>query len=284
MYKDSWKQMIAILELHAKNDAISWLKAQVSDTLTERNTRKLYLTYSLCAARFSSEPLGEVDEVDTNLQEYLRVKKASLLALSRIYVLAKVLNEDEAHFKEKVQKLIQIADIGELVTFLNYLVFLPNPENFLFAGVEALRTNIATVFDAIALKNPYPTRYFNDQQWNQMFLKAAFMQRNLDDIEDVDNRANKELARIISDYAHERWAASRSIDPTFWRPVSNFIEGTLIDDMTRLLLSTDEREVKAATLVCYHSRLPIAEKLLKKQPKYLEAVANQTVTWKNLKA
>ena len=284
MHRDSWKQTIAILELHAKNDAVSWLKEQVSDILKERSARKLYLTYSLCASRFSSEPIGQIEETNSSIQEYLRTKKASLLALSRIYVLAKVLHEDEVRFKEKVQKLIQIADIGELETFLNYLVLLPNPENYLFAGVEALRTNIATVFDAIALKNPYPARYFNDQQWNQMFLKAAFMQRNLDDIVAVDDRANKELARIISDYAHERWAASRLIDPAFWRPVSNFIEGSLIDDMTRLLQSTDEREVKAATLVCYHSNLPIAEKLLKIQPKYLEAVANQTVTWKNLKA
>ena len=116
-----------------------------------------------------------------------------------------------------------------------------------------------------------------------MYLKAAFMGRNLGDIEAVDERANKELTRIISDYAHERWVASRTIDPEFWRPVSNFITGTLIDDMNRLLKSGDDIEVKAATLVCYSSTLPIAKELLQIQPKYVEAVANKTVTWKNLK-
>ena len=283
MHKDSWKHLITILELDAKSDAISWLKEQLSTILKDSSARQLYLTYSLCATKFSSEPLGEVQTTATGLKEYLLLKKASLLALARIYVLAKVLHENEKHFKEKVQNLIQIADTGELETFLNYLVLLPNPENYLFAGVEALRTNIATVFDAIALKNPYPARYFNDQQWNQMYLKAAFMQRNLGDIEAVDDRANKDLTRIISDYAHERWAAYRTIDPEFWRPVSNFLEGVLIDDITRLLKSKDAIEVKAATLVCYHSHLPIAEKLLQLQPKYAEAVANGAVTWKNLK-
>ncbi len=272
-----------ILKWDAHNDSVSWLKEQISGILKDSSARKLYLTYSLCATKFSADPLEQVQVSDISLNQYLLVKNASLLALSRIYVLAKVLNENEKHFREKVQNLIQIADTGELETFLNYLVLLPNPENYRFAGVEALRTNIASVFDAIALRNPYPGRYFNDQQWNQMYLKAAFMERNLGDIEAVDDRANKELTRIISDYAHERWAASRTIDPEFWRPVSNFLDGVLIDDMRRLLKSKDDIEVKAATLVCHHSQLPVAKELLQLQPKYLEAVENQTVTWKTLK-
>jgi len=284
MQNDSWKKLSTILELQAENSAIVWLKEQLFRILEEERTAKtLYLTYSLCASKFPSEPLDRIEVDNEGLENHLQAKQASLLTVARIYLLAKVLDENEPLFKGKVQNLIQIADTGELETFLNYLVLLPNPKNYLFAGVEALRTNIETVFDAIALKNPYPARYFNDQQWNQMYLKAAFMQRNLGDIEAVDERANKELTRIISDYAHERWAASRTIDPEFWRPVSNFIEGALVDDIKRLLRSRDSIEIKAATLVCYHSQLPVAKKLLEIQPKFVEAVKSKTVTWKNFK-
>ena len=162
---------------------------------------------------------------DDFLNGYLKKQNAKLIEVARIYLLTKILVEKEAVFKAKVQNLIQVADISELETFLKYLIVLPNAENYHFAAVEALRTNITTVFDAIAMNNPYPKKYFNDQQWNQMYLKAAFMQRDLSEIIGVDERANKDLARIISDYAHERWAASRTIDPGFWRPVSNYLEG-----------------------------------------------------------
>src|SRR5690606_6398077 len=147
----------------------------------------------------------------------------------------------------------QVADTSELVTFLKYLMLLPNAESFRATAVATLRTNVSTVFDAIALNNPYPSKYFNDQQWNQMYLKAAFMQRDLSKIVDIDKRANADLARIISDYAHERWAASRDIDPYFWRPVPQFLDDRLLSDMERLLNSDNVAEKMVGALCCYLS-------------------------------
>ncbi len=283
MQKDSWKYLASILELRSEGPAYQWFTERLDLILEKSSARELYLTYSLCATKFSSAVLEDIDLNDPALKNYLIEKKASLLTIARIYLLGKVVATNTDVFKEKVQNLIQIADTGELETFLKFLILLPNPEDYLFAGVEALRTNIAIVFDAIALKNPYPAAYFNDQQWNQMYLKAAFMQRDLGDIEAVDQRANKELTRIISDYAHERWAASRTIDPDFWRPVSNFLEGPLVDDVKRLLQSDNAIEVKAGTLVCCHSKLPIAKDLLKLRPEFIDAVKTGALTWKNLK-
>src|SRR5690606_33852490 len=170
-----------------------------------------------------------------------------------IYLLADVLMADPEFFAPKVNNIIQVADTSELETFLKYLILLPDAERFKTTAVATLRTNVSTVFDAIALNNPYPSKYFNDQQWNQMYLKAAFMQRDLSKIADIDKRANRDLARIISDYAHERWSASRNIDPYFWRPVSQFLEGQLLLDMERLLNSGNVSEKKAGALCCYRS-------------------------------
>jgi hypothetical protein len=182
-----------------------------------------------------------------------------------------------------VANLIQVADTGELETFLKFLMLLPNAGDYNHVGVEALRTNIGIIFDAIALNNPYPSIYFNDQQWNQMYLKAAFMERNLGEIVDVEKRANRDLVRIISDYAHERWAASRDIDPMFWRPVTGFLEGVLLQDMEHLFRSKDKIENLAAALCCYYSNQPEAIRLLDKYPNLKEKVANKAVTWENLK-
>lgn len=198
-------------------------------------------------------------------------------------MLVQILESDADFFEEKVHNIIQIADTFELETLLKYLVLLPNAENFKFAAVEALRTNIATVFDAISMNNPYPGLYFNYQQWNQMYLKAAFMQRDLSQIMAVDKMANKELARIISDYAHERWAASRTIDPEFWRPVSNFLEGQTLEDMSRLFKSDSPVERNAAALVCYFSDKSDAKELLDNYPSLKDKIEKRVLTWENLK-
>jgi hypothetical protein len=214
---------------------------------------------------------------------YLKSHDANLLQVSRIYLLVCVLEENREYFVPKVANLIQLADTGELETFLKFLILLPHAGEFKNVAVEALRTNIATIFDAISLNNPYPAEHFNDQQWNQMYLKAAFMQRNLADIIGVDQRANEDLTRIISDYAHERWAASRDIDPLFWRPVSNFIKGALLGDMQRLFESDNGIENRAAALCCFYSDQPGAGALLEKYPELRQQVSTETISWNTLK-
>ncbi|MDT0608506.1 EboA domain-containing protein [Croceitalea rosinachiae] len=260
----------------------SWLDEKLELILTQKSARQLYLTYSLIGTKF---PRGLIIENLRNpINSFLVQQKPSLIQVARIFLLSKVLIEEESFFMPKIQNLIQVADTGELETFLKYLVLLPNSENYHFAAVEALRTNISSVFEAIAMNNPYPAEYFTDQEWNQMYLKAAFMQLDLGKIMAVDKRANKQLARIISDYAHERWAASRNIDPLFWRPTSNFLEGKLISDVNRLLNSDNENEVKAGALVCYNSDLETGKKILNDFPDDLvEKVRSNVISWENLK-
>ena len=282
MKDDSWKVLEPIVYEHLEPNVRDWLAAKIDAIIAKESTKELYLAYSLIGGKIKKETLNLRTE-DEALNTFLTTKNSNLQELSRIILLAKVLFEKKDFFKEKVQNLIQIADTGELETFLKYLVLLPNPEDFHFAAVDALRTNIEHVFKAICMHNPYPMHYFDDQQWNQMYLKAAFMQLNLAGIIGVDERANQELTRIISDYAHERWAASRDIDPEFWRPVSNFLNETLIADVERLFKSENSTEVKAAALVCYHSKLPVAKKLLQKNSEQVPAMESGALTWKNFK-
>lgn len=282
-FTDSHKDLEALLKLNLNTSTHSWLQLKMEVITNPVSAKQLYLTYSLLAGKIDANgPLG-LSIGNKELQNYLEDQKATVLQMARIYLLSSVLKEDENYFQPKVANLIQVADTRELETFLKFLVLLPHCENYKHVAVEALRTNIAIIFEAISMKNPYPAQYFNDQQWNQMYLKAAFMQLDLSNILDVDRRANKDLARIISDYAHERWAASRTIDPMFWRPVSNFIDENLARDMQRLLESENTKENWAGALCCFHSDKPEAKKLLKKYPELEQKVANKEITWQDIK-
>jgi hypothetical protein len=149
--------------------------------------------------------------------------------------------------------------------------------------VDALRTNITPVFDAISLNNPYPALFFDDKQWNQMYLKAAFLQRDLSAVLDIDKRANKDLARIISDFAHERWAASREVIPYFWRPVSRFMDDRLLEDMKKLFKSPIEKEQIAAALCCAASDYYKAQTLLNENTELKQKVEQNLINWDTVK-
>ncbi|MGB6152017.1 MAG: EboA domain-containing protein [Pricia sp.] len=277
------KALKELLDTHLDASIISWIEEKLKGIIETASAKDLYMAYSLLSVEIN--PVKKLDAKglnDKKLSNYLEAQKADTLQIARIYLLSKVLEENSAYFQPKVSNLIQVADSSELVTFLKFLILLPEPENYKQAAVEALRTNIATVFDAISADNPYPAAYFNDQQWNQMYLKAAFMQQELSRIPNIDQRANQDLTRIISDYAHERWAASRDVDPYFWRPVGDFLDDNLLEDMKRLLQSNRVAENRAGALCCYRSDNPKAEALLNTNPNLKEGVIDGEITWLNL--
>lgn len=244
-----------------------WISDKLNAAIQNQSARELFLTYTLLGRKF---PKMQVEVSDGNHRsealQYLKNQKITLDQLGRIYLLNAALESQPEFFVPKISTLMQVADTGELITFLRFLPVLQQPESFTAVAVDALRTNISDVFDAIALANPFPKNHFNEGQWNQMYLKAAFMQRDLLGIIGVEDRANGALAKIISDYAHERWAASRDIDPHIWRPVSGFLNEVLLSDMKRLLDSSQIAEQRAGYLCCAASNDARAKTLIARHP------------------
>lgn len=277
------KEIHAILEKYGRPESLAWLTEKILKLTESKSTKDLYMAYSLLNSKFDANKQVLFNSEDDDKLKYFKTHGANLLQIARIYLLSKILQQDEEFFTPKVANIIQVADTGELETFLKYLILLPNPKEYKQTAIEALRTNIAIIFDAITLNNPYPAQYFNDQQWNQMYLKAAFMERDLSQINSVDERANQDLTRIISDYAHERWAASRKIDPMIWRPVSKFLNMELLQDMKRLLKSADIVEQRAGALCCYYSANDKARELLKDYPELKNKIASKELDWNTLK-
>ncbi|MEM9000071.1 MAG: EboA domain-containing protein [Bacteroidota bacterium] len=283
-FKNTGDTISKIIGENLDTESQKWLFDKIAQIIAQKSVRELYLTYSLCNTKIAAVATVKMTAVDDSaLKNYLVLKEANLLEISRVCLLAKVLDADRDFFKDKVANLIQVADTKELETFLKYLILLPDAGYFQHVAVEALRTNIATIFDAISLHNPYPAQFFNEQQWNQMYLKAAFMQRDLGEIIAIDERANQALAKIISDYAHERWAASRDIDPEIWRPTTKYLDNGILADIHRLLKSENIVENRAAALCCFHSGASGPLKLLQDHPSLRHAIENDNLTWENFK-
>jgi len=102
-------------------------------------------------------------------------------------------------------------DAREQQSWLRAVALLPDAERFLRLAIDACRTNIIPVFEAIACENPYPARFFPERNFNQMVLKSLFNGIALSRIVGRDGRLNAELSRMAGDYAAERRAAGRTV-------------------------------------------------------------------------
>ena len=102
-------------------------------------------------------------------------------------------------------------DTRERQAVLRTLPLLPDPARFVPLGVEACRTSVEPVFEAIACENPFPARHFPESSFNQMVLKAIFIGVRVGRILGVEGRMTPELRRMAADYASERRAAGRSV-------------------------------------------------------------------------
>jgi len=98
-------------------------------------------------------------------------------------------------------------------------------------------------------------------------LKALFIGAALEPIQGLDERANPELARILLDFAHERWAAGRAVPAELWRCVGPFAEGAAVDDLFRVFQSKDKQERRAAETALAASPDPRAKQLLATTPR-----------------
>ncbi len=209
---------------------------------------------------------------------------------ARLMLLSSVADDPE-RFALLLEQLFRTADLGELITFYRGLPLYPAPGRHLARAREGARTNMKAVFEAVAHNNPYPAEEFAEDAWNQMVVKAVFVGSSLDRIDGLDRRRNPELARILRDYAHERWAAHRAVSPELWRCVGPFAdaaglaglgtraEAGALDDLERLLASGSATERRCAALALAECPAQRARRLLDTVPALAAAIERDEMNW-----
>ena len=138
---------------------------------------------------------------------------------------------------------------------------------------------MSVVFDAVVLNNPYPSEWLDQGAWNQMVLKALFMERPLFRIYGLNDRGNLELSKMISNYAHERWAAGRETSPEMWRPVGEQGTISIYQDLEKLAVFDDPDQQAAAVLTAKGLNTREAQSFLDKNQSIADKVEKNQVTW-----
>lgn len=276
-----------VLDRYSQKKAQAWYQAK-ADTLKGQSPKpQFYMSFS-GAVRFQEDRLVSLGPDELTQAQAIRAgfkpQNWTLVHWTRAYFLSLLPSEAAGPYFEVFEKLYDSADMNELIALYSFLPLLDHPHLFIARASEGLRTNMTSVFDAVALDNPYPTEFFEENAWNQMYLKAAFMGRPLYRIPGIDQRANPSLARIISDYAHERWSAGRVVSPEIWRPLSQHLSLDLLPDIEKVLAGPDPHQAQAALLVLQGAALPEARALWDNfsDQNICQQIENKEITWESL--
>jgi hypothetical protein len=267
-------------------DAAAWLESGAARLRAGAADRDLFLMTSIVTRRLGSAPLA-LSEPELAAASESRPgwdpSEWTVDQAARIFLLL-ASSPDGAELGRRLDRLCSAADIGELVAFYRGLPLYPDPPRHALRAAEGVRSNMRTVFEAVAHRNPYAAEQFAESAWNQMVLKALFVGSRLDLVVGLDQRRNEALARMLCDYAHERWAASRVVSPELWRCVGPFATGNVLDDFRRLLSRGTGVERQAAALALLEAPDAAAKKLLDTEPELAAAVRIGTFRWETLAA
>ena len=265
-----------LIEAHADERTMSWLVKQQEKLQGNYADRAFYLAFGM-APRFAEKRELRLSEAQRETANQLKTGFQPdgwlLSQLVRTYLLLLLPATDATTYAVTLTKLLETAEVDEQVAVYAALPVLAHPEALVPLAVNGLRTNITRVFDAIVLENPFPADYLDEAAWNQMILKAVFMGRPLYRIHKADARTNPALARMLVDFAHERWAAGRPVTPELWRFVAPYADASHRTDLDRVIASENPWESAAGKLACRQSTSPDLQAL---------ANNNQPFTWQQI--
>ena len=259
--------------------ALLWLDERTEGLDRAYTARDLYTSIGLAPRKLGKENLrlgpGDLEEA-VAMRAGWDPGGLSVDEASRILILLSVRGID---FKALFEDLCRTAEVGELIAFYLGLPLYPGPEKLVGQACEGLRTSMRSVFEAVAHRSPFPAEQFSEAQWNQMVLKALFVESPLHPIQKLDERSNPELARVLCDFAQERWAAGRSVPIELWRCVGPHADEAMLADLTRAFRSDLPLEREAAALALNSCNLSEAKALLDDDVELRDRILKKQLTW-----
>lgn len=271
--------LLSLLDRQLSPQGNTWLQKQLANMKSEK---EFYLAFSM-APRFTGKGTLALSPADLQQAQELRPgfqpRGWTVDQAARTVLVLALPHDSPAAYVDILNKVFSTADLQELAALYAALPLLPYPEAHVKRAAEGVRTTMTQVFDAIALDNPYPHDYLPEEAWNQLVVKSVFNVRPLFRIYGLEARRNKALAQMLLDYAHERWAAGRTLTPELWRMTGPFLETGQLADIQRLFSSPETLQHEAAALALAESQLPEAKALLRQHPELEESIRKGQLNW-----
>jgi hypothetical protein len=205
--------LLAAVRAQTSETTVAWF-VRACDDAAHGSLSQLLRVYTDASRRLGdnrliSESIATAGDAGVALPLHWAVEDAGRLAflLSRYQASPHARTENMA----AAVACYEQGDSREQRSWLRTVGFLPASEDVLPVVIDACRTSIVPLFEAVCCENAYPASHFPDRNFNQMVLKALFNGIALERIVGLALRLNPDLSRMASDYADERRAAGRAI-------------------------------------------------------------------------
>jgi hypothetical protein len=266
-----------ILQNNLPQESYAWLQENIASANSLNKFNVAFVSIPRKTGRGKIKLDNDLLTSIQNARPGIVIHNWSVDRLARVWLLMNVDPADKQQYFKIIENLFRGAEVQELVALYSSLPVLAYPEMWTARCAEGIRNNISDVLYSIMCNNPFPSENLNEAAWNQLVLKAFFTDKPIEEIIGLDLRSNQNLASTLSDYAHERWAAHRPVNPQLWRCVGRFINESIFPDIQKIASSHNELEQEAAALAGYDSSYTPAKKLI---PDHLKkAIDNHELTW-----
>jgi hypothetical protein len=222
------KELHDVLSAHAPSAALAWLEQGLGALSSEPAQAEQTESRVLALFAGAGRRFGRAERPwDAAAQEALRAvgyaasSAISLADAARARILSRAceLLPPEAA-PPLLTRVFETGDTQERTALLRALAVLPQPERFVALAIDACRSHVTAIFEAIACENAYPARVFPEPAFNQLVMKALFVEVPLERVVGWANRSNAELARMARDFEAERRAAGRRVPQDVGRILS----------------------------------------------------------------
>jgi len=188
-------------------DAAEWLLTR-SSSIRSGNLQDLYLGFGLVSRKIPKSELGLTAQELARAEEVRPGWQPGLWSVqdaARTLFILEYAPETADQFVSVLDRLFAAGEVHELIALYQALPVLPYPERHRDRVGEGIRTNMQSLFRAVAHQNPYPSEQLSEGMWNQMVLKCLFIGAPLHPVVGLETRINSALSQMLCDYAHERW-------------------------------------------------------------------------------
>ena len=255
--------------------ARNWLDEALQHLADSDDTGADLALYSAMARRKLGEARpGQPTPISTPEAE-LDIERWSGAEIARVALLATAIERRPEQVESLLGDYYRMGDESERMALLRGLILFAPAACLSEIALDAGRTNSLELISAITLDNPYPARYYNDDQFNQMVLKALFLGLAIERIVGLEERGNADLARMGEQYVVEREDAGRPVPADIWLAIGAAASETGLRQMTTYLdhADTAHRYYSCiALLQCLprdDSLRPILQERLDKEPEKL---------------
>lgn len=218
----------SLIEKNVDQPTLEWLDEKAALANDAEAFNKFKIGFSIVSRKVDKRVL-QLDESEENEVQSLvpgfSISRWSVKKLCRVWLIMQVKADDRDLYIARIEELFRDADMNELATLYASLPLLAYPEYWEAQCAEGIRSNIGYVLDAVIMDNPYPWQHLSEEAWNQLVLKAFFTEKDINRIIGLPLRMNSNLIKALTDYAAERKAAGREVNPELWNlvntPVNN---------------------------------------------------------------